>query len=364
MAGNDRNLTAMPKQDKQNFGIEPAEMSDEAGGAELVESYEKALNESESEEAELEEDDNLAGSSLPEDDDDEDEDWDENFEYENVKIEYEDMLKATEIPLDNRAFDKVSRMPFNIPDYFESLLWNIQMYIDGYVPDYFYTYNFKFAPDAKSIVKWIESEDFAPFPELNIPYSECRALQPLHACLAMMPSTSPEYVPKAYQSLICEPSSRLYQVLNMDSKDFDVPEFLDIMNTIDGRLLTPEEEIQTRDNGCWSIFFRTNNYRMSNFARGRTKAPARDPDEVLLLGLSQPKVTLETLTETTMPPPPISKTSKFRKIFVRCVNMRHSFFDPLIVHTWINQETGHAAPQDPSSGLSSLSCMANPRAVG
>jgi len=33
-----------------------------------------------------------------------------------------------------------------------------QMYIDGYVPDYYYTYKARYAPDARAIIDWIERE--------------------------------------------------------------------------------------------------------------------------------------------------------------------------------------------------------------
>ncbi len=45
------------------------------------------------------------------------------------------------------------------------------MYIDGYVPDYFYTYKAKYAPDARAIARWVEEQEFDPFPNLEMPLS-------------------------------------------------------------------------------------------------------------------------------------------------------------------------------------------------
>ena len=50
-------------------------------------------------------------------------------------------------------------------------MWNVQMYIDGYVPDYFYTYKAKYAPDARAIALWVEDQEFDPFPNMEMPLS-------------------------------------------------------------------------------------------------------------------------------------------------------------------------------------------------
>ena len=55
--------------------------------------------------------------------------------------------------------------------YIQGILWNVQMYIDGYVPDYFYTYKAKYAPDARAIARWVEEQEFDPFPNLEMPLS-------------------------------------------------------------------------------------------------------------------------------------------------------------------------------------------------
>ena len=63
------------------------------------------------------------------------------------------------------------------------------MYIDGYVPDYYYTYKATYAPDARAIMLWVEQEEFDPFPDMELPLSTLPALTPLEACLALMPKT-------------------------------------------------------------------------------------------------------------------------------------------------------------------------------
>ena len=114
-----------------------------------------------------------------------------------------------------------------------------------YVPDYYYTYRAKYAPDARAIARWVEDEEFDPFPDLELPLSDRPALSPLEACLALMPASGGAYVPRPLRPLLEAKGSALQALLN--SADLRPLEPSDISRLVAGVDLgrdpmTPEEE--------------------------------------------------------------------------------------------------------------------------
>lgn len=128
-------------------------------------------------------------------DDEEDDDDEEEDEQEAMMSGEEESIEEEKAPVAAAAIKKTfegksrrGRRLYGEKEYFQGILWNIQMYIDGFCPNYQYIYPYKYAPDARAIASWIESQDYEPvLDDPIVPMSNKGALTPLEACVAMMP---------------------------------------------------------------------------------------------------------------------------------------------------------------------------------
>jgi len=136
---------------------------------------------------------------------------------EGEEEDVEDELLDLDIDLDADAVGaQEGRKMYGMQEYLEGILWNVQMYVDGFVPDYRFVYPFRYAPDARRIVKWIEEHDFDPDPAPVLPLSTAPALTPLQACVSMMPRGSGEFLPAPLRPLVDAPDSPLAEMLGDD----------------------------------------------------------------------------------------------------------------------------------------------------
>ena len=99
--------------------------------------------------------------------------------------EYEEML----------AVYGGERQLHDTAQWLRALLWTLAMYVDGYCPDYFFTYPKLHAPSSADIVRWIDENDGDPVEELHPPVSNAPPLLPHAALLALLPPSATHLLP-------------------------------------------------------------------------------------------------------------------------------------------------------------------------
>jgi XRN 5'-3' exonuclease N-terminus len=89
---------------------------------------------------------------------------------------------------------------FDTVEWLRTLLFTLQMYIDGFCPDYYYAYTKRYAPSSRVLADFIRAADGDPHP-VEAPVSASAPLTPLKAGFAMLPRTAAHYLPLPYQSI-------------------------------------------------------------------------------------------------------------------------------------------------------------------
>lgn len=120
---------------------------------------------------------------------------------------------------------------FDVQEYLTGVLWNLQMYIDGYVPDYYWRYRPRFAPSVPDILYFLQHNTDS-LSEVTPPVTKAPPFPAAVACLCMMPmtKTGKAFVPKRLQPLI-RPKSPLLEALTWRGvrSGLDVPKILRTM---------------------------------------------------------------------------------------------------------------------------------------
>uniref|UniRef100_A0A7S1XEB9 Xrn1 N-terminal domain-containing protein n=1 Tax=Compsopogon caeruleus TaxID=31354 RepID=A0A7S1XEB9_9RHOD len=137
-------------------------------------------------------------AAIPDVDDDEEDHADDEIDDESVgddgEYDYESAYDETntgESP--NRLFD--------IELFLRGILWNVQMYVDGFCPDYTYVYPELYAPSPTAIMNWVKAHDGDPLFSIQGPLSTVQPLEPHKAAIAMLPSSASHLLPGPIQEL-------------------------------------------------------------------------------------------------------------------------------------------------------------------
>lgn len=85
-----------------------------------------------------------------------------------------------------------------------ALLWNIQMYVDGYCSDYNFRYGKPYGPPITEILNYIRNHDADPFLH-QAPVSNSRPLLPHEAAMAVLPRQAKHLLPKPLQRIYNDP---------------------------------------------------------------------------------------------------------------------------------------------------------------
>lgn len=111
------------------------------------------------------------------------------------------------------------------------MLWNFQMYIDGYVPNFYWRYSPRYSPSVADILSFLRNNPDG-LAKVSPPVTLAPPLPAAIACLCMMPMTEmgKAFVPKRLQPLV-KPGSPLLEALKWGgvSSGLDVPEILRVV---------------------------------------------------------------------------------------------------------------------------------------
>lgn len=106
----------------------------------------------------------------------------------------DDMLEMVETP--ECVSDDNDETMFDTENWLRMLLWALAMYVDGFCPDFYFTYPKPYGPSATDIVRWLQEIDGDPIPTLQPPMSVAPPLPPHAALLALIPSTAAKLLPR------------------------------------------------------------------------------------------------------------------------------------------------------------------------
>lgn len=134
---------------------------------------------------------------------------------------------------------------FDVQDYLQGILWNLQMYIDGYVPNFYWRYSPRYSPSVADIADWLRSQDPEALAKISIPTTLAPPLPAAIACLCMLPMTKSgrAFLPERLQHLV-EPGSPLLEALKWRgvSSGLNIPEILRVVQE-----QAPEELLDFND---------------------------------------------------------------------------------------------------------------------
>lgn len=141
------------------------------------------------------------------DDDDEDESEETGDDWEEGESDEEGFgdIDEDEAHIENLvAISGSNTKHYDTERYLRTLLWTLQMYIDGHCSDYSFSYNKPYAPSCAVIRKFIEDNGGDPF-EVQAPVSNAPALLPHQAAMAMLPQSAAKFLPKPMQAIVADP---------------------------------------------------------------------------------------------------------------------------------------------------------------
>lgn len=163
------------------------------------------------------------GTTLDEEMEDDDE-YDDNYEDEEVGVTWP-------VGRGGKLFDTRT--------WLEGVLWCIQMYVDGFTPDYGFVYAFPYAPKAGEIIQWIQVHDGDPFP-IRSPVSTAKPLEPMKAAMAMLPRKYAYLLPVPFQQFFNDDS--LYSSFCKDGVNVELSNMLGLFERVPPTELSPEEQ--------------------------------------------------------------------------------------------------------------------------
>lgn len=117
---------------------------------------------------------------------------------------------------------------FDVEEYLSGVLWNLQMYVDGYVPNYYWCYSPRYSPSVADMLCWIQDNP-ALLGKVSSPVTQTPPLPAAIACLCMLPMTpsGKAFLPQRLQPLV-EAGSPLLEALEWRgaTSGLDIPKIL------------------------------------------------------------------------------------------------------------------------------------------
>lgn len=116
-------------------------------------------------------------------------------------------------------------------DYLTGVLWNLQMYVDGFVPNYYWQYSRRYSPSIADILVWIQDSSPESRAKVSTPVTRAPPLPAAIACLCMIPMTESgrAFIPERLQPLV-RPGSPLLRSLEWRGvNSLNIPKILRIV---------------------------------------------------------------------------------------------------------------------------------------
>lgn len=134
----------------------------------------------------------------------------------------ENNLFEEDIDEDKQHIDSMIRLYgstdklYDTERWFQTILWTIQMYIDGYCCDYRFQYGLPYGPSCQTISEFIRSHNGEPL-VIRAPVSNAPALLPHQTAMAMLPKRGVYLLPKPLQKIAKDPrfASKIYLARDM-----------------------------------------------------------------------------------------------------------------------------------------------------
>lgn len=119
---------------------------------------------------------------------------------------------------------------FDVEEYLTGVLWNLQMYIDGFVPNYYWRYSRRYSPSVADILVWIQHSSPESLAKVSPPVTRAPPLPAAIACLCMIPLTESgrAFLPERLQPLV-RPGSPLLGSLEWHGVTLNIPKILRIV---------------------------------------------------------------------------------------------------------------------------------------
>lgn len=132
---------------------------------------------------------------------------------------------------------------FDTERWFRTLLWTLQMYIDGYCGDYTFQYAKPYGPSSAAILQYIRDHDGDPF-MLHAPVSSAPALLPHQAAMAMLPRRATHLLPTPVQKIFED--TAVVKKIFLGNERVNVAEMVKAINSIPESAFSPSELRLTR----------------------------------------------------------------------------------------------------------------------
>lgn len=115
---------------------------------------------------------------------------------------------------------------FDVEEYLRGVLWNLQMYVDGFVPNYYWIYSLRYSPSVADMLVWIQDSNPESLAKVASPVTQAPPLPAAIACMCMIPMSESgrAFLPERLQPLV-QPGSPLLQEMN----SLDIPKILRIV---------------------------------------------------------------------------------------------------------------------------------------
>eukprot|EP00903_Cladosiphon_okamuranus_P010318 g9763.t2 len=115
---------------------------------------------------------------------------------------------------------------FDVEQYLKGVLWNLQMYIDGFVPNYYWIYSLRYSPSVADMLVWIQDGSPESLAKVSSPVTQAPPLPAAIACMCMIPMSEAgrAFLPERLQPLV-QPGSPLLQGMI----SLDIPKILRVV---------------------------------------------------------------------------------------------------------------------------------------
>lgn len=135
-----------------------------------------------------------------------------------------------------------ANMFYDVERWCRSLLWTIQMYIDGYCSDFAFQYGRPYAPSCDIVSDYINEHNGDPF-EMHAPVSDAVPLLPHQVAVALLPPRCFNLLPTPLQTALSDPAT--VQRIFPKSGDVDIGELLVVVNNVPLTNYSAEERRRT-----------------------------------------------------------------------------------------------------------------------
>eukprot|EP00752_Nemacystus_decipiens_P010116 g9017.t1 len=120
---------------------------------------------------------------------------------------------------------------FDVEEYLTGVLWNLQMYVDGFVPNHYWHYSRRYSPSIADILGWIQDSNPESLAKVSPPVNRAPPLPAAIAGLCMIPMTDSgrACLPERLQPLV-RPGSPLLGSLELQGiRSLNIPRILQIV---------------------------------------------------------------------------------------------------------------------------------------